>query len=299
MQSGGWASARQQEPRSSARGMHALRSRAPVPAAAVPGAGDRRCTQQPALNPPPNLARSPCPPVAQRARARRPRTRTRARQVRRRLRGLVQGRAGAATLPMMGAAACTQTQTSSSGHHLPWLITTSAQLLLLGRRDESEEKWVPATKLGRLVQQVGGRGRGPGEARQAAGDGSGPAIQHAWHARRMVAALLPARGDGAPATMAHAAAPRVRPHPPCHPCRPRLPSSVCLLQGKIKSLESVFLFSLPVKEYQVGRWGLLVLEGWACSPTAAFLRQGGHRRCMESGISAATACAHGLPHAGM
>lgn len=25
------------------------------------------------------------------------------------------------------------------------------------------------------------------------------------------------------------------------------------MQGKIKSLESVFLFALPVKEYQVGR----------------------------------------------
>lgn len=26
-----------------------------------------------------------------------------------------------------------------------------------GRRDDGEEKWVPVTKLGRLVQQVGGR----------------------------------------------------------------------------------------------------------------------------------------------
>lgn len=36
--------------------------------------------------------------------------------------------------------------------------STTVVILSSRRRDEGEEKWVPVTKLGRLVQQAGGRG---------------------------------------------------------------------------------------------------------------------------------------------
>jgi hypothetical protein len=41
---------------------------------------------------------------------------------------------------------------------------------------------------------------------------------------------------------------------------------LCLLQGKIKSLEQIFLFSLAVKEYQVGGAASAAADAasWCC-----------------------------------
>jgi small subunit ribosomal protein S2e len=85
-------------------------------------------------------------------------------------------------------------------------------------KDKEEEKWVPCTKLGRLVQQVR-----PGARSQVAASLLSRATvpAHTWPAS--------SRGLGARVTCA------------------------CLVaaQGKIKSLEQVYLFSMPVKEYQI------------------------------------------------
>ena len=70
-----------------------------------------------------------------------------------------------------------------------------------GRKDE-EEKWVPCTKLGRLVQQVH------------------PLSDDACGSSRTTNQTLSF-------------------------------ADKCGLQGKIKSLEQIYLFSMPVKEYQI------------------------------------------------
>lgn len=37
----------------------------------------------------------------------------------------------------------------------------------------------------------------------------------------------------------------------CQGCKSNAPGCCCVRQGKIKSLEQIYLFSLPVKEYQI------------------------------------------------
>ena len=96
-----------------------------------------------------------------------------------------------------------------------------------GKKDD-EEKWVPCTKLGRLVQQVGH-------------------MQHAYHA------VTPPRQLFAHDHI-HFYQHLRRGHQTWNVDGQSLGDvrkGTAGMQGKIKSLEQIFLFSLPVKEYQI------------------------------------------------